>query len=323
MKASVTGGTGFLGGRLVARLRERGDEVVALVRSRSKAADLERSGARLVEGDLSDRQAMAAATQGCDAVFHLAAIYKVGIPARDCPEMREANVAGTQRALDAAIAANVGRIVYVSTIGYFGNTHGRILKEGDPRPDGERFLSCYDETKYHAHEIAKDRIAQGAPILIAQPGGIYGPGDHSPLGNFIDQTRKGRMKALTFPEMGFNFGHIDDVVDGLLLIHDKGRVGETYILGGELATAREFITKVAELSRRKPPRITIPGPLLKMAIPLGPLVGRFFGTPNLREAIRAVDGATYWATHEKAKRELGYAPRDLDTGLRDTLAELD
>jgi nucleoside-diphosphate-sugar epimerase len=323
MKAFVTGATGFIGGRLAARLRDRGNELVALVRSPSKAGDLRKLGVRLVEGDLSDQAAMTEGMRGCDAVFHLAAIYKVGIPPGDCPEMHEANVAGTERALDAAIEAGVGRIVYVSTIGYFGNTHGRILKEGDPRPDGENFLSCYDETKYLAHEIAKDRIARGAPILIAQPGGIYGPGDHSALGNFIDQTRRGRMKALTFPELGFNFGHVDDIAEGILLIHDKGKVGETYVLGGELSTAREFIGKVATLSGRKPPRVTIPGPLLKMAIPLGPLVGNFFGTPNLREAIRSVDGATYWATDEKARRELGYSPRDLDAGLKVTLAELD
>jgi nucleoside-diphosphate-sugar epimerase len=275
-----------------------------------------------VAGDLSDESALAGGMKGADAVFHSAAVYKVGIPTRDCPEMRESNVAGTERTLDAAIAAGVARIVYVSTIGYFGNTHGRILKEGDERPDGESFLSCYDETKYYAHQIAKDRIAKGAPILIAQPGGIYGPGDHSALGNFIDQTRKGRMKVLTFPEMGFNFGHVDDITEGLLLIHDKGKVGETYILGGELSTAREFIGKVATLSGRKPPKITIPAPLVKLAIPFGPLVGKFFGTPNLREAIKSVEGATYWATHEKARRELGYSPRDLDTGLKQTLAEL-
>ncbi|MQA99957.1 MAG: NAD-dependent epimerase/dehydratase family protein [Actinobacteria bacterium] len=322
MEVFVTGATGFLGGRLARRLRERGDEVVALARAPAKAGDLQELGVRLVDGDLSDRAKLARAMEGCDAVFHLAGIYKVGIPGRDCPEMHEANVAGTEHVLEAAIEVGVARIVHVSTIGYFGNTHGRILKEGDPRPDGESFLSCYDETKYYAHEIAKQRMAEGAPILIAQPGGAYGPGDHSSLGNVIEQTRKGRMKALTFPEMGFNFGHVDDIVQGLLLINDKGRVGETYILGGELSTARELIGKVAALSGRKPPRITIPGPILKMAIPLGPLVGKFFGTPNLREAIRSVDGVTYWATHEKASRELGYSPRDLDTGLRDTLAEL-
>jgi dihydroflavonol-4-reductase len=128
------------------------------------------------------------------------------------------------------------------------------------------------------------------------------------------------MKALIFPEAGFNFGHVDDIADGLLLIHDKGMTGETYILGGEISTVRELVAKVAMLTGRKVPRLTIPGPVVKLALPFGPLVGRFFGAPNLREGIRSIDGTTYWATHEKARRELGYSPRDLETGLRETLA---
>lgn len=323
MKAYVTGATGFLGGRLVRRLLDRGDEVVALVRSPSKGAGLVQRGVHVVEGDLSDYDVMERSMEGCDAVFHLAADYRVGIPASDCAQMREANVAGTERVLDAAVAAGVGRIVYVSTIGYFGNTHGQIMKEGDPRPDGEDFLTCYDETKYHAHQIAEDRIAKGAPVLIAQPGGIYGPGDHSPLGAFIEQTRKGRMKALAFAETGFNFAHIDDIVEGLLLVHDKGNVGETYILGAELATSKELISKVAELSGHKPPRVTIPTGVIRILAPLGPLFGRFTGSPNLREVVKGGAGVTYWATEEKARRELGYKPRDLETGLRDFLAALD
>jgi dihydroflavonol-4-reductase len=256
MKAFVTGATGFLGGRLAAHLRARGDDVVALVRSPARAAGLRELGVTMVEGDLSDRATMTRAMEGCDAAFHLAAIYKVGIPASECAGMREANVAGTERALDAAIAAGVDRIVYVSTIGYFGNTHGRILKEGDPRPDGENFLSCYDETKYRAHQITEDRIATGAPILIAQPGGIYGPNDHSALGGLIERTRRGRMKTLIFPEAGFNFGHVDDIADGLLLVHDRGKIGETYILGGEITTVRELVGKTAMLTGRKAPRLT-------------------------------------------------------------------
>ena len=323
MKAYVTGATGFLGGRLVHQLLDRADEVVALVRTPAKAAGLAQRGVHLVEGDLSAYDVMASSMQGCDAVFHLAADYRVGISGSDCAKMREANVAGTERTLDAAVAAGVSRIVYVSTIGYFGNTHGQIMREGDSRPDGEEFLTCYDETKYHAHQLAEDRIAKGAPILIAQPGGIYGPGDHSPLGTFIEQTRKGRMKVLAFADSGFNFAHVDDIAQGLLLIHDKGNVGETYILGAELATSKELITKVAELSGHKPPRMTVPTGLIKLIAPLGPLFGRFTGSPNLREVVKGGAGVTYWATEEKARRELGYKPRDLETGLRDLLAALE
>jgi dihydroflavonol-4-reductase len=322
VRAFVTGGTGFIGGVLARKLRDRGDDVVALVRSPSKAGELTALGCELVAGDLGDRDALREGLEGCDAAFHAAAVYRVGIPESERPAMFEANVGGTERVLDAAVEAGVGRIVYVSTIGAFGNTHGRVVDETYRRTPGD-WLSAYDETKYLAHEAVVERIGRGAPILIAKPGGVYGPGDHSDLANFIEQVRKGRLKVLAFPDTGFNFLHVEDAAQGILLVHDKGRIGEAYVLGGQLTTIREAIETVARLSGRKPPRITLPPVLAKMAIPIGPLVGRVMGTgPNLRELIRAADGVTYWATDAKARGELGYAPRDLETGLRQTLVAL-
>jgi nucleoside-diphosphate-sugar epimerase len=322
VKAFVTGATGFIGGSLAEDLRARGDDVVALVRSPNKADRLRELGCKLVEGDLGDEVAIRTGVAGCDAVFHVGAVYKVGVPASEHPAMYDANVEGTKRVLDAGIDAGVARIVYVSTNGVFGNTHRKVLDERDLRQSDE-FLSYYEETKFLAHQEAKARIERGAPILIAQPGGVYGPGDTSQLGTFIDQVRKGRMPAKVFPEAGFNFVFIDDLVDGMLLVHDKGRIGETYILGGELATVGRLIDLVARFSGRRPPRFTLPPLFVKMAIPLGPVVGPLFKLPrNFREGIRSAQGVTYWGTHEKAMRELGYSPRDLETGLRQTLEAL-
>jgi nucleoside-diphosphate-sugar epimerase len=320
MNAFVTGATGFIGGRLAHKLRDRGEEVVALVRSPEKASDLRELGCELVEGDLSSTDAIRKGMEGCDSVFHVAAVYKVGIPKSEHAAMREANVGGTERVLDGAIDAGVKRIVYVSTVGIFGNTHGKIVDESYKHP-GKDFLSCYEETKYLSHQIALDRIAKGAPIVIVQPGGVYGPGDHSEIGNFIEQTREGKLKMLMFPELGFNLVHVDDVADGILLAHDKGKVGESYVLGGEISTMKQLIDKVAELSGRKAPTRVMPAAAMKLAIPIGPVVGRLMGfPPNLAELIRTSDGVTYWASHDKARAELGYAPRDLETGLRETLA---
>jgi dihydroflavonol-4-reductase len=319
MRAFVTGGTGFIGGRLVQKLRERGDEVVALVRSAGRADQLARHGCEIVEGDLSSTDAIRRGMQGCDAVFHVAAVYKVGIPTSEHDAMYESNVRGTERVLDAASEANAKRIVYVSTVGVFGNTHGKVVDETYHR-NGDDFLSWYEETKYRSHEVALDRIAKGAPIVIVQPGGVYGPGDHSELGNIIDQTRTGKLKMLMFPQTGFNLVYVDDVAEGIVLAYDKGQTGESYVLGGEISTMGDLIRKVAALSDRKAPQREMPAALMKMAIPIGPVVGKVLGfPPNLGELIRSSDGVTYWATDEKARRELGYAPRDMDTGLRQTL----
>ena len=322
MKAFVTGGTGFIGGHVVKKLRDRGDDVVALARSRSRAAELEELGCEIVEGDLSDKDGLRDAMKGCDSVFHIAAVYKVGIPKSECPEMHEANVAGTERTIDAAVGAGVNRITYVSTVGYFGNTKGEIVDETFRRPPTD-FLTCYDETKYWAHEIARKKAEEGAPVVIAQPGGVYGPGDHSEIGNFVAQMVTGKLHFLTFPEVGFNMGFVDDIADGIVLVHDKGKIGESYVLGGEISTLGDVVRKAADIRGAKPPRFTMPAFMVKASIPIAPVVTKMMGLPpNLREMIRASDGVTYWATDDKARKELGYSPRDLDTGLRQTLDAL-
>jgi nucleoside-diphosphate-sugar epimerase len=319
MRSFVTGATGFLGSCLARELRGRGEDMVALVRSPEKAGSLRDLGCELVAGDLGDDDAIRQGVAGCDAAFHVAGVYKVGIPASQRPAMFGANVRGTERVLDAAMEAGVGRIVYVSTIGAFGNTHGQVVDETYERPPGE-WLSAYDESKYLAHVAATDRIAAGAPISIAQPGGIYGPGDTSELSTLIERIRRGRMPFMVYPEVGFNFVHVEDAAHGLVLIRNKGKGGESYVLGGELTTMGDLFRTIARLSGRKAPRFTLPSAMAKMSIPLAPVVTRLAGLPpNLREMIRAADGVTYWATDEKARRELGYAPRDLETGMRQTL----
>jgi dihydroflavonol-4-reductase len=135
VRAFVTGGTGFLGGRLVERLRGRGDEVVALVRSPGKAGRLAELGCELAEGDLASRERLAEATCGCDAVFHVAADYRIGIRDSERADMFEVNVAGTRNVLDAA--AGVGRIVYVSTNSIVGNTRGAVVDETYRRAGGD------------------------------------------------------------------------------------------------------------------------------------------------------------------------------------------
>src|SRR5688572_16576522 len=122
MKAFLTGATGFVGGHLAKRLVARGDDVVALVRSPAKAGELTRLGVEIVQGDLDSVDAMREGMRGCDACFHVAAGYKVGVFEQGCEDMRRANITGTENVLGAAVDAGVGKIVYVSTIGYYGNT---------------------------------------------------------------------------------------------------------------------------------------------------------------------------------------------------------
>jgi dihydroflavonol-4-reductase len=319
MKAFVTGGTGFIGSRVIERLRHRGDDVVALVRTPSKATGLLDAGVQLVEGDLSSEDAIKSGIDGCDAVFHIAAVYKVGIPKKERPPMWDANVHGTERILDAAAASGVQKIVYVSTGNVFGDTKGEVVDETYQRDPGDGFLSYYDETKYRSHELVKERIAAGAPIVIVQPGVVYGPGDHSEIGNLIDQLRTGKLKLRMFPDAGYNFVFVEDVADGIVLAYDKGKVGESYLLGGQLGTMDDLYNSVAQALGKKPPKLALPVGMAKASAPLGPVIGPLMGfPPNMRELVKTSD-VTITFKDDKARRELGYAGRPLSAGIPETV----
>jgi nucleoside-diphosphate-sugar epimerase len=316
VRAFVTGATGFVGGSLARRLRMRGDDVVALVRDPGGARALEELGCEVVAGDLSSVDMLRAAMEGCDAVFHVAAMYRIGVPVSERDRMYEANVQGTSNALGAARLAAVRRILYVSTNSVLGDTGGTIVDETHERRLG-RSLSWYDQTKLLAHELVRDLIAEGAPIVVVQPGGVYGPGDHTLMGPMLERALRGKPILLALGSVGLNFVYVDDLAGGILLAHDCGQIGETYILGGEIATLRGAIDKAFEVGGHRPRVLSVPTFLLRLAVPLGLLIRL-----NIRELISASDGVTYWGRDDKARRELGYAPRDLEAGLRDMLGAL-
>jgi nucleoside-diphosphate-sugar epimerase len=319
MKAFVTGGTGFIGSRVIKRLRDRGDDVVALVRTPGKATALVDQGVELIEGDLSSEDAIKRGIDGADAVFHIGAVYKVGIPKKEQPPLWDANVNGTERILDAAEAAGVQKIVYVSTGNVFGDTKGEVVDETYERDLDDGFLSYYDETKFRAHELVKERIAKGAPIVIVQPGVVYGPGDHSEIGNLIDQLATGKLKMRMFPKAGYNFVFVEDVADGIVLAYDKGAVGESYLLGGQLGTMDDLYNTTAEALGKKPPKMAMPVGMAKASAPLGPVIGPLMGfPPNMRELVKTSD-VTITFRDDKARSQLGYNGRPLAAGIPETV----
>lgn len=319
----MTGATGFIGGTVAHQLRDRGDDVVCLVRSPEKAGKLTEIGCELVSGDLGNRDAIRKGMEGCDGVIHAAAMYEVGIPKSQHPAMHEANVVGTENVLGAAKETEIPKIVYVSTCGAFGNTHHEIVDETYEHP-GKTFTSYYEQTKVEAHKIAKRMMAEGLPCTIVQPGGVYGPGDTSQLADLLDQFLSGKMPLIPFPELGICLAHVEDTAAGIVLALDKGEPGETYVLAGPPTTMREAIGTLAAIAGKKAPKHAVPTPLMKAMVPIGPLVGKMMGQPpNLKELITSADNVTFWATNEKAARELGFDPRGIEDGIRQTLEEDD
>jgi nucleoside-diphosphate-sugar epimerase len=247
-------------------------------------------------------------------------MYEVGIPTKQRPAMWEANVTGTERVMKAALEENVARIVYVSTVGIFGNTHKQVVNETYKNPETD-FTSYYEETKLEAHKLVQRIIEeQELPAIIVQPGGVYGPGDTSQVADLLEQFFAGKLPLIPFPELGICMSHVEDIASGVLLALHRGGLGETYVISGPATTMREEIETVARVSGRKAPKRALPTMLMKAMIPIGPLVGKVMGQPpNLRELISSADGVTFWASYDKAQRELGYSPRGMEEGLRQTL----
>src|SRR5512143_1907606 len=171
--AFVTGGTGFIGSRLIALLVARGVEVRALARSQAGLEKVKALGAVPVLGDVTDAQSMKKALRGCDVVFHVAALYEIGT--RYARQMQAVNVDGARNVFETALEAGVPRIVFTSTIAVHGDTKGRMVDENHQIPFEElKSSTLYEQTKWRAHyEVALPMIRQGAPIVIVESGGVY------------------------------------------------------------------------------------------------------------------------------------------------------
>ena len=313
----ITGGAGLVGRAVVRVLREGGDEVVALVRDSRRAAHLAELGADLVESDLSDVAELTEQLRGADAAIHAAGSYRIGIPRSERGAMWDANVGTTTRILDAAEAAGTPRVVYVSTCNVYGNTHGAIVDETFRRDLADGFLSWYDETKYGAHEVAQQRIAAGAPIVIVLPSQVYGPGDRSSFGEQLRLAHDGKLRYRALAGVRIGLVHADDLASGIVAAIDRGRIGEPYNLAGPPTTLAEAEAVAARLGGHRLPWLSLPDGLLRVMAPAGPLIGR----PNLRELVHSSVDVSYTASSAKAEAELGFAPRSVEDGLRDVFGD--
>jgi len=314
----VSGANGFIGTAVVRILRTRGDEVVAPVRDTRKAADLLDMGVTVLEDDLSDVDRLAETMRDVSAVIHAAGSYRVGISREERGAMWDANIGTTTRVLDAAELARAPRIVYVSTVGIFGNTRGRVVDETYRRNIREGFVGWYDETKFGAHEVAAQRSRAGAPIVAVLPSQVYGPGDHSAIGEQLALAHAGRLPYRALEDVGLGFVHVDDLAVGIVAALDRGTVPGTYILSGPRYRLAEALAIAARLGGVRLPRVVLPNALLQLLAPAGRLIGQ----PNLREIVSSSAGVTYWASNERAARELEFRPRELEDGLRDTFEAL-
>jgi nucleoside-diphosphate-sugar epimerase len=324
LKAYVTGASGFLGSRLTDRLVRHGVTVTCLVRDPTAAAHFQRPGICLVQGDVTDRRRVAETVAGQDWVFHLAAQVQFGVPRRQEAHMRRVNVTGTAHVLEEAWQAGARRIVLCGTVGALGPSGPPGYVGDEQHPHCGRFPSLYVRTKYEAVQVARELIARGAPVIIVLPQAVYGPGSVELLGWQIWLTWKGKMTAVPDSPCTFGYVHVDDVAEGLWLAAQKGRVGESYLLGAALLTLEEFYTTVARHLGVPPPQRRLSPRLLRAlawvhdCVPGGRrLLG---GRPLSREEVAMVTEGNWAYLSTKAHDELGWQARPLDEGLPETIA---
>jgi len=317
MHVFLTGASGFIGGHLVDHLHKAGHRVTALVRRPEAAQHLQQRGVILAPGDLTDRDSVRRGMQGTDAVIHTAAWYKVGV--RDKRAAVPTNVEGTRHVLECMRDLQIPRGVYTSTLGVYSDTRGHLPDETH-RTQGP-WVTHYEYTKWRAHyEIAQPMIDQGLPLIIVMPGLVYGPGDRGPTHDFLVDLLRHRL-PMAPQRTAFCWGHVEDTAEAHRLALEKGRLGETYHIAGPVHTMQEAIAVVTELTGVRGPRWQPRPATVRALARVLKGINRIVPLPPMysAEVIEGIAGNTYIGNSDKARRELGFAPRDLRSGLRQAL----
>jgi nucleoside-diphosphate-sugar epimerase len=319
VKVLVTGATGFTGGHLAQYLADRGDDVRALVRPKSRARfDASLLAKRVVpcDGDLMDADSVRRAADGVDVVYHIAATYReAGQPDS---AYRQINVEGTRHVLEAAKASGVKRVVHCST----GGVHGHIARppanEDAPFNPGD----VYQETKLAAEQLAREfGSTNGLDVVVVRPIGIYGPGDRRFLTMFRGLAR-GRFPMIGDGTPFYHLTFIDDLVEGFRLCGSAPAAkGRTYILAGpRYTTLEQLVQMVAKELGVAPPKVHLPvwpfwtaGLVCEMiCVPLRIEPPIFRRRVDFYTKSRAFDTT-------RARTEIGFNPKvDLDEGIRRT-----
>ena len=317
MTVLVTGATGFVGSAIVRRLLRDGSSVRVIARPQSDRRNLDGLDLDIVEADLNDPATLRQAVAGCRSVYHAAADYRLWV--RDPQSMYRTNVDGTIALMQAATDAGVDRIVYTSSVATLG-----IPKDGGPGDEEtpvslDDMVGPYKRSKFLAEDAVRRLVGeQGLPAVIVNPSAPVGPHDikPTPTGRLIADAAAGRIPA--FVDTGLNIVHVDDVADGHVLAHDRGRPGDRYVLGCQDMTLRQILTTVAGAVGRPPPRLRLPH---CAALPIA-YVSEAWARVTGGEPRATVDGVRLARKHmffssAKAQRELGYRPRPADEALSD------
>ncbi len=305
--AFVTGGSGFVGGALIERLRREGWDVRALARSERAAARVRELGAEPVSGDLDDRAALKAGAEGCELAFHAAAkVEDWGDPA----DFERLNVRGTQNVIDACREAGVRRLVHVGTEAALmaGQPLVNVDESAPLRPDS---VALYSSSKAKAEQLV--RAANGdLETVVVRPRFVWGRGDTTLLPALIEMVRSGRFRWVGGGRQLSATTHIDNTVEGLWLAATKAPAGGVYfVTDGEPVVFREFLTKMLGTQGVEIPDKSVPPGVARVAAAAAERTWRLLrrpGTPPLTRFAVWVSSQECTIDISRAERELGYRP---------------
>ncbi len=307
MKVLVTGATGFLGGWLVKRLLDEGCDVRIIKRPNSNLDEIEGLKLDIASGDVTDLESLRAASRGVDTVFHLAGL--IGYSRSQRAAMDLVNVQGTANVIQACRDAEVRKLVHLSSVVAIGASYdGKILNEDSPYNVGHLNLG-YFETKHQAEELVVAAAKSGlVDAVMVNPSTIYGPAD-AKKGSRGTQLKIARGKFPIYPPGGVSIVAVEDVIDAIIAVWQRGRTAERYIVSGENLLIKETFDIIAREAGVKPPVIALPRPAI---FALG-RVGDFLESIGSKGPVNSENAWTsvlyHWFDNSKAVRELGLKPK--------------
>jgi dihydroflavonol-4-reductase len=320
LKAFVTGATGFLGSHVARALAAEGAQLRLLVRPTSDLRNIEDLSAERVQGDLRDPVSIEKAMAGCEAVFHVAADYRLWV--RDPEQMYRSNVEGTRSLLEAARKQGVRRVVYtssVATVGFASNGqgNGHVADEHSPVSLAD-MIGHYKRSKFMAEQVAFDAARSGVDVVVVNPTTPVGERDvkPTPTGRIVLDFLKRKFPA--YVETGLNLVDATECARGHIQAFEKGKSGERYILGGENLTLKQILDRLAAISGLKSPTVKLP---YVFAFATGVMDEMVTGRLLRREPRATIDAVRMgrkmmFVSSAKAERELGWRVVPVDGALR-------
>jgi dihydroflavonol-4-reductase len=313
MTTLVTGAAGFLGSHVARQLVARGDDVRILVRASSSNRAISDLSLEYVTGDLRDAGSLERAMNGVHRVFHVAADYRLW--AKNPQEIYDSNVGGTKNLLEAAKRAGVGQLIYTSTVATIAVDRPELPNEFT-ETKLEEMIGHYKRSKWMAEQEVLKAAKEGFPAIVAMPTTPVGPWDWkpTPTGKIILDFLNGKMPG--YVETGLNFVGVEECAAGHLLVSEKGKIGERYLLGAENLTLKEALDALAKITGLRAPGMKIPhGVALGVAYvesAFSRLIGKEPGIPV--EGVKIARHKMF-VDASRARRELGFQPGPVAAAL--------